>query len=169
MALREVIKLPNPVLRRKAHKVTNFGADFQALVDDMIDTMRNEPGVGLAAPQVNISLKLIVIEYPEEDSIEDATPKLFVMTNPRFIEMAEEVVEGIEGCLSVPNILGQVERSTHVVVSGLDRRGKKQTIKAAGWLARILQHEIDHLNGVLFVDRATELFQPEEIQSTERV
>jgi peptide deformylase len=169
MALREVIKLPNPVLRRQAHKVADFGAEFQVLVDDMIDTMRNEPGVGLAAPQVNISLKLIVVEYPEDDTLEELAPKLFVVANPQFMEISDEVVDGVEGCLSVPNILGQVERSLSVVVSGLDRRGKKQTIKATGWLARIFQHEIDHLNGVLFVDRAKELFHPEEIQSTERV
>jgi peptide deformylase len=169
MALREVIKLPNPVLRRKAHKVTDFGDDFQTLVEDMIETMRNEPGVGLAAPQVNVSQKLIVVEYPEDDSKEDAPPKLFVVANPEFTKMSEELVKGIEGCLSVPNLLGQVERSYEVKVIGLDRYGKKQAIKAKGWLARIFQHEVDHLNGILFVDRALELYQPEEVQATEKV
>jgi peptide deformylase len=169
MALREVIKLPNPALRRKAHKVTDFGDDFQTLVEDMIETMRNEPGVGLAAPQVNVTQKLIVVEYPEDDSMEDAPPKLFIVANPEFKKMSEELVKGIEGCLSVPNLLGQVERLFEVVVTGLDRRGKKQTIKAKGWLARIFQHEVDHLNGILFVDRALELYQPEEVQATEKV
>ena len=84
MALREVIKLPNPVLRRKAHKVTDFGEEFQILVDEMIETMRNEPGVGLAAPQVSVSQRIIVVEYPEDDSIEDASAKLFIVANPEF-------------------------------------------------------------------------------------
>ncbi len=169
MALRDVIKLPNPVLRRKAHKVTDFGSDFQARVEDMIETMRNEPGVGLAAPQVNISQRLIVVEYPEDDEIEDALPKLFIVANPEFNLMSKDLVKGTEGCLSVPNLLGQVERSNEVIITGLDRRGKKQTIHARGWLARIFQHEVDHLNGVLFVDRALELYQPEEVQANERV
>ena len=169
MALRDVIKLPNPVLRRKAHKVTDFGSDFQDLVEDMIETMRNEPGVGLAAPQVDVSQRLIVVEYYEDDSIEDSAPKLFVVANPEFKLMSKDLVSGIEGCLSAPNLLGQVERSNEVIVSGLDRRGKNQTIHARGWLARIFQHEVDHLDGVLFVDRAVELYKPEEIQAPERV
>jgi peptide deformylase len=169
MTLREVIKLPNLKLRRKANKVTDFGTDIKNLIEDMIETMRAEPGVGLAAPQVNVPQRLIVVEYPEDDSQEDTPPKLFIIANPEFKSMSLEMVKGIEGCLSVPDLLGQVERSNEVVVIGQDRRGKKQTIHAKGWLARIFQHEIDHLNGILFVDRALELFQPEEIQATDRV
>lgn len=169
MALREVVKLPDPILRRKAHKVTDYGRDFQKLVDDMVDTMRDEPGVGLAAPQVNVSLRLIVVEYPEDDSVEDAQPKLFTVANPEIVEASKETVMGMEGCLSVPNLVGEVERSTHVVVKGLNRWGKKQKIDAHDWLARIFQHEIDHLNGVLFVDRAVKLYQPEEVDADERV
>ena len=169
MALKEVIKLPNPVLRRKAHKVTEFGEDFQTLVDEMIETMRHEPGVGLAAPQVNVSQRIIVVEYPEDDSIENAPAKLFVVANPEFKKMSDVLIKGIEGCLSVPNLLGQVERASEVTLTGMDRRGKKITIKAKGWLARIFQHEVDHINGILFVDRAIELYQPEEIQANEKV
>lgn len=169
MALREVIKLPDPILRRKAHKVTDFGKDFQKLVDDMVDTMRDEPGVGLAAPQVNVSLRVIVVEYPEDDSVENAQPKVFVMANPEIIKASEETVMGMEGCLSVPNLIGEVERSMDVVIKGLNRWGKKQQINAHGWLARIFQHEIDHLNGVLFVDRAEKLYQPEEVEADGRV
>ena len=169
MVLREVIKLPNPVLRRRAHKVTDFGSNLQTLIEDMIATMRDEPGVGLAAPQVNVSQRLIVVEYPEDDSVEDAPSKIFIVANPEFKLLSEDMVEGIEGCLSVPNLLGSVERSNEIIVTGLDRRGKKQTIQAKGWLARIFQHEVDHLNGILFVDRALELYQPEEIKATERV
>lgn len=169
MAIREVVKLPEPILRKKSHKVTQFDDGFQKLVDDMIATMRDEPGVGLAAPQVNVSLRLIVVEYPEDDSNEQASAKLFVVANPKFSEMSEERVMGLEGCLSVPNIIGDVERANEVTVKGLNRYGKKQTIKAKGWLARIFQHEIDHLNGVLFVDRAKQLYKSDKIQSEKMV
>ncbi len=169
MALREVTKLPNAILRKQAHKVTDFGKDTQTLMDDMIDTLRDEPGVGLAAPQVNVSLRLIVVEYPLDDSKEDAKPKTFVVANPEITYMSEETVKGIEGCLSVPNLLGEVERAIEITVVGQNRQGKKQKIKATGWLARIFQHEIDHLNGILFVDRAEKLYQPEEIEEGDRV
>lgn len=169
MAIREVIKLPAPVLRRKSSKVSDFGADFQQLVDDMIATMHHEPGVGLAAPQVNVPLRLIVVEYPEDETDEHAAPKLFVMANPEFVELSEEKVSGLEGCLSVPNILGEVERSAAVTVRGLNRHGKKQTVKAQGWLARIFQHEMDHINGILFVDRAEKLFHPDEVNTDQVV
>ena len=169
MALREIIKLPHPTLKRKAHKVSEFNQEFQQLVDDMVDTMRAEPGVGLAAPQVNQSLRLIVVEYPEDDAVEDSDPRLFVVANPEFSYMSKETVKGIEGCLSVPNLLGEVERSQEVTVTGKDRKGKKIEIKAAGWLARIFEHEIDHLNGILYVDRAEVLYQPDEVTPEERV
>lgn len=169
MAIREVVKLPQPILRKRSNKVTNFEHDFQLLVDDMVATMRDEPGVGLAAPQVNVSLRLIVVEYPEDDTKENTPPKLFVVANPEFSKMSDEKIFGIEGCLSVPNILGDVERSTEVTVVGLNRYGKKQTIKAQGWLARIFQHEVDHINGILFVDRAQKLYHPDEIQADKAV
>jgi len=169
MALREVVKLPVPVLRRKAHKVADYGKDFQKLVEDMIETMRKEPGVGLAAPQVNVSLRVITVEYPEDDTEENSQPKLFVVANPEIVQASQEKVMDVEGCLSVPNLFGDVERSIEVVVKGLNRYGKKQSINAKGWLARIFQHEIDHLNGILFVDLAEKLYQPDEIEDRERV
>ena len=169
MALREVVKLPEPILRRNAHKVTDFGKATQKLIDDMIDTMRDEPGVGLAAPQVNISQRLVVVEYPEDDSIEDAESKVFIVINPEIVERSEKTVMGMEGCLSVPNLYGEVERAEEVVVTGLNRHGKKQKIHAKAWLARIFQHEIDHLDGVLFVDRAVKLYQPEEVEDSSSV
>jgi peptide deformylase len=169
MALHEVIKLPNPILRRKANKVIDFGSEFQTLVEDMIETMRNEPGVGLAGPQVNMALRVIVVEYPEDDTVENASNKLFVLANPEFKLLSEDLVKGVEGCLSVPNLMGQVERHDTITITGQDRYGKKKTIHAKGWLARIFQHEIDHLNGVLFVDRAIELYQPEEIKASDKV
>ena len=169
MALKEVIKLPHPTLRRKAHKVVKFNADLQQLIEDMIETMRDEPGVGLAAPQVNISQRLIVVEYPEDDSIPNVKPKVYVLANPELVQVSDEKEKGIEGCLSVPNLYGEVERSQSVTVRGQNRHGKNVTIKANSWLARIFQHEIDHLNGILFVDRADTLYQPEEVPDGERV
>jgi peptide deformylase len=164
MALREVIKLPDPILRRKAHKVADFGKDFQKLVDDMIDTMRDEPGVGLAGPQVNVSQRVIVVEYSVDDSDENAPTKTYVFANPEITKRSEETVMGMEGCLSVPNLIGEVERAQEITVVGLNRHGRKQKLHAKGWLARIFQHEIDHLDGVLFVDRAEKLYQPDEIE-----
>lgn len=169
MAIREIIKLPHPTLKRKAHKVSNFGKDFQSLLDDMIATMRAEPGVGLAAPQVNQSLRAIVVEYPEDDTLEDAKPILYVLANPEFKYMSDSKVMGIEGCLSVPNLLGDVARSTEIIIQGQDRHGKKIEIQTSGWLARIFQHEVDHLNGILFVDRAETLYQPNEVETNSPV
>jgi peptide deformylase len=168
MAARPVIKMPDSMLRRKAHKINTFNAEFQSLVDDMVQTMREEPGVGLAAPQVNISIQLIVVEYPLDDQVEEAKPELFVIVNPEIIEQSSEMEFGIEGCLSVPELLGEVERNSSIVVIGLDRFGKKQKISAKGWLARIFQHEIDHINGILFVDRARKIWKPEPEDTGEK-
>ena len=169
MALREVIKLPHPTLRRKAHKVVDFNKDLQQLIKDMIETMRDEPGVGLAAPQVNISQRLIVVEYPEDDSIPDAKAKVFVLANPELSQVSDEKEKGIEGCLSVPNLFGEVERSQSVTVCGQNRHGKDVVIQANGWLSRIFQHEIDHLDGILFVDRADVLYHPDDVPDGEYV
>jgi peptide deformylase len=169
MAIRPVVKLPDPILRRKAHKVTNFDKDFQLLIDDMIETMRHEPGVGLAAPQVNVSSQLIVIEYPVNDQNEDVKPKLFILINPELVEMSSEMEIGLEGCLSVPDLVGEVERSNHVVIKGLNRFGKKKKIVADGWLARIFQHEVDHINGILFIDRANKIWKPEPQEPDEQI
>ena len=163
MALREIITLPHPTLRRKAHKVTDFGPDLQTLVDDMVETMRQAPGVGLAAPQINVSLRLIVVEYGSEED-EEAPKKLYTVINPEIIRPSPETVLGTEGCLSVPGIVGEVERNESLTVKGLSRRGQPITIKAKGWLARIFQHEIDHLDGVVFVDRATRVWSGQEGQ-----
>src|SRR5688572_25314587 len=164
MALRTIVTLPEPVLRRKARTVTTFDKNLQTLIDDMIETMREAPGVGLAAPQVNISERLIVVEYGEEDDEggEVEPKKLYVMINPEIVKSSEETLMGVEGCLSIPNLVGEVERQAAVQVKGLNRHGKPTKLKAEGWLARIFQHEIDHLNGILFPDRATRVWKPQE-------
>ena len=164
MALRKIITLPEAVLRRKARTITTFDKNLQTLIDDMIETMREAPGVGLAAPQINISERLIVVEYGEEDDEEaEVQPKkLYVLINPDIVKKSEETLMGVEGCLSIPNLVGEVERHAAIQVKGLNRHGKPTKLKAEGWLARIFQHEIDHLNGILFPDRATHVWKPQE-------
>lgn len=159
MALREIVYVPDPVLRRKAHKVTDFGADFQKLVDDMVETMRDAPGVGLAAPQVGEDLRMVVIEYGDEED-ENAPAKLFVVVNPEYVFKSDEKVLGVEACLSVPGLAGEVERHESIVVKGFNRRGRPVKWKASGWLARIFQHELDHLDGVIYTDLATKVWKP---------
>jgi peptide deformylase len=166
MAIREIVTTPDPVLRRKAHKITKFDKELQVLIDDMIETMRQAPGVGLAAPQVGISERLIVIEYGDEED-ETVPKKLVVLINPEIIETSEEMVVGVEACLSIPRMAGEVERYKRIVVKGYNRQGKAVKIKVGGWMARIFQHEIDHLEGVLFTDRASRVWRIQENETVE--
>ncbi|NIT03963.1 peptide deformylase [Candidatus Saccharibacteria bacterium] len=161
MAVREVVTLPHPGLRRKARKVTDFGPELQTLIDDMIETMRDAPGVGLAAPQVNVSQRVIVVEFGDEED-ENVPPKLYTVVNPEITRLSREVDVGTEGCLSIPEIVGDVERPVAATIRGFNRHGQPVKIKADGWLARIIQHEVDHLDGVLFVDRAERVWKLEE-------
>jgi peptide deformylase len=161
MAVLNIVNIPDPVLRRKAHKVTEFDKDFRKLVDDMVETMREAPGVGLAAPQVGVSTRLIVVEYGDEVD-EDVPRKLFVMANPEIVNQSEEKIIGIEACLSVPGLVGEVDRFVSIAIKGQNRQGKPVKVKAQGWLARIFQHEIDHLDGVIYTDRATTVWKPKE-------
>ena len=160
MSLRQISKLPDPILRRKARPVESIDSALQTLVDDMIETMRAAPGVGLAAPQVGVSERIFVAEYPVDDEKEDAPKKLFVVINPEIKQRSEETELGVEGCLSLPGLQGEVERALEVTVKGLTRHGQPVKIKARGWLARIFQHEIDHLDGIVFTDRATKVWKP---------
>jgi peptide deformylase len=171
MTLRTIVTLPDPVLRRKARVITTFDKQLQTVIDDMIETMREAPGVGLAAPQVGISERLIVVEYyenAEAEEIEDeARKKVWVMINPEIIKTSEEKVLGVEGCLSIPNLVGEVERHETIQIKALNRRGQAMRLKVQGWLARIFQHEIDHLNGVVFTDLATKVWLPETQEEKE--
>jgi peptide deformylase len=168
MAVRPIIGPNNPVLRRKARAVDDPNtAQIQELIEDMIATMRAAPGVGLAAPQVAVGQRIAVIEYAElpEGAPEDAEPpepKLYVVVNPEIVAVSDEMVEGSEGCLSIPGYSGTVQRHKAVTVKALNRKGRPIKIKARGWLARIFQHEIDHLDGVLFIDRATRVWKADE-------
>jgi peptide deformylase len=152
MATREIIIIGHPTLRQKARKVTRFGPELKQLIDDMTETMRKAPGAGMAAPQVNVSEQVIVVELPADE--EEGTPaEFYAFVNPEIIKTSHEVEDGQEGCLSIPGYLGEVPRHTMVVIRGLDVRGKPQRVRAKDYLARIFQHEIDHLEGVLFIDR----------------
>jgi peptide deformylase len=161
MPIREIVTPPAPVLRQKARKVTQFTPELHALIDDMVETMRAAPGVGLAAPQVNIPLRVIVVEYTEDEEGEKP-PRTYAVVNPEVARMTPETEIGAEGCLSIPGYLGEVERATGVTVKGFDRHGKPIKIKASGWMARIFQHEIDHLDGILFPDRAERVWKMED-------
>lgn len=165
MAIREIITVPDEGLRRKARKVTSFGAELQTLIDDMIETMRAAPGVGLAAPQVAVPWRVIVVEFNDSED-EEAPPKLYLVVNPKITRFSSEQEIGTEGCLSIPGIVGDVDRPVSVTVKGFNRRGQPLKIKASNWLARIFQHEVDHLDGVLFVDRAEKVW-PIEGETTQ--
>jgi peptide deformylase len=165
MTLRKIVTLPEAVLRRKARSITKIDKSLQTLIDDMVETMREAPGVGLAAPQIGLSDRLIVVEYferQEDEEKEDAPKKVWAVLNPEIIKASEEKLLGVEGCLSIPGLVGEVERHVAIQVKGLNRHGKPVKIKAEGWLARIFQHEIDHLNGILFPDRATRVWKPQD-------
>ena len=155
MTIREIITIGHPTLRERARKVSKFDDELRTLVDDMIETMHQAPGVGLAAPQVNVSRRVIVVELPADE--EEGTPaELYTFVNPEIVKVSRDVEDGQEGCLSIPGYVGDVPRSTAILVKGQDVGGRPQRVKAADYLARIFQHEIDHLDGVLFIDRVTD-------------
>jgi peptide deformylase len=151
--IRPIVTDGHPVLRRVAKRVAPNELDdplFQQLVDDMFETMYAAPGVGLAAPQVNVSKRVFVMDVNDEEHL----PAVFI--NPK-IESGDEEIELREGCLSVPGMVGEIVRFKRVVVSGLDRDGQKIRLSGEGLFAQCVQHEIDHLNGALYIDRATNL------------
>lgn len=154
MGLRQIRLLGDAVLRDNTHKVTRFNDNLRALVEDMAETMRSSNGVGLAAPQVGISERVIVVETPKEEE-EPGSGRLYAVINPEIVRASQEQVDGIEGCLSIPGYVGEVTRHEAVTIKGQDLQGRKIRIKAQGFLARVFQHEIDHLEGVLFIDRLT--------------
>lgn len=161
MSLRQIIFSDNPLLRKKSRHVQQVGRALQHLIDDMIETMRAANGIGLAAIQVGVPQRIIVVEMPEDleenesetENEERSRPsELYVIVNPKLARRSREMEEGIEGCLSIPGWIGEVTRHSVVTVKGLNRRGQAVRIKAEGLLARVLQHEIDHCDGVLFID-----------------
>lgn len=152
MSVMEIRKYPDEVLKKKALPVDGINDVLQRLIDDMIETMYAAPGVGLAAPQVGVSKRLVVIDV----STREEKQPLIVLVNPEIIE-ADGFVELEEGCLSVPEYTTVITRAERVKVRALDRNGAPVEIEAAGLFARALQHEIDHLDGVLFIDRLSSI------------
>jgi len=155
MAIRIIVKDPDPVLRQTAKPVPKMTPNIQKLLDDMADTMYDAPGVGLAAPQIGILKRAIVMDVGDEHG-------LIQLVNPEIVFKDGEQL-GPEGCLSIPGLLGDVKRAQTVKVRGLDREGNEVEIEATDLLARCIQHEVDHLNGVLFTDIAVRVYpEPEE-------
>jgi len=152
MSVRTIRVLPDPILRQKAKRVVSIDNGVQQLIDDMVDTMRAASGVGLAAPQIGIPLRIAVIQIPGEEVI--------VLINPEVLKRhGERLVE--EACLSIPGYQGEVKRSVWVKVRAQDRQGRIIRIKGEGLFAQALEHEIDHLNGILYIDR---IEQPEKLR-----
>jgi peptide deformylase len=154
MSLLKIELLGSDILRRRADDVPGPDEELDRLIDDMFETMYENKGIGLAGPQVGVAKRVIVVDVNDEGG-EKLGP--FALLNPRLVEAGTELDKHEEGCLSIPNVTGVVERPWHVVVEGLDRRGEPVTLEADGMLARCLQHEIDHLDGVLFIDRLSPL------------
>ncbi|MDQ6644160.1 MAG: peptide deformylase [Chloroflexota bacterium] len=151
MAMHKIITAENPILRKKAKKIHHFDPSIQKLADEMFETMHEARGVGLAAPQIAQSIRLLVAEYED---------RKVALVNPEIVKAEGEVL-GVEGCLSIPGYIGEnIRRAEKVVVKGQDVRGKNIKVNAEGWFARVLQHEIDHLDGILFLDR---LDRPEDL------
>jgi peptide deformylase len=151
MAIRKIRTNPDKVLRQKAKTIARLDASVRTLIEDMIETLDESGGVGLAAPQVGVSLRAVVIHIPEEDYI--------VLINPEIIKSGGERLIS-EGCLSIPGYQGEVKRAEWVKVKGKNRQGKEIRIKGTELLSQALEHEIDHLNGILYIDR---LESPEKL------
>jgi len=161
MAVLPIRDFPDPILKQKAKRVRTIDSSVKKLISDMIETMHSVPGrVGLAAPQVGVSLRVIVIGLPEAEDIAIVNPEIVRRRGERLID---------EGCLSVPGYFGQVKRAESVTVKGRDQSGKEIRIKAEGLLAQALEHEIDHINGVFYLDHLESTdklykIEPEETQ-----
>ncbi len=143
MAARQIRHLPDAILRKKAKKVPGIDGSMRRLIKDMIETMQQVGGIGLAAPQVGVSLRVIVLQMPGEEPVAIINPAIVKRSGKR---------EVAEGCLSVPGYQGEIRRSNSVVVKGLNEQGKPVRIKADGLMAQALEHEMDHLNGVLYLE-----------------
>ncbi|MBW8788772.1 peptide deformylase [Rhizobium leguminosarum] len=153
MTIKPLIILPDPVLRQLSKPIERVDADLQRLADDMLETMYDAPGIGLAAIQIGVPRRMLVIDIAREG--EEKQPQVFI--NPEILTSSDERSVYEEGCLSIPDYYAEVERPATVSVKYLDRNGKEQTVEADGLLATCLQHEIDHLNGVLFIDHISRL------------
>lgn len=149
MAVRKIVTLGNPILRQKTQPVSKITKAEQRLIDDMFETMEEHEGVGLAAPQISVPKRIFTAKWEGET---------FAIVNPVIEWRSNEMVKGMEGCLSIPGVRAEVNRHLKIRVKGIDRNGKLILLEPEGWLARIFQHEIDHLDGILIIDRSDEIF-----------
>ena len=173
MAILELTYDPNPILREKAKRIKTFDSNLRKLVADMFETMHASNGVGLAAPQINQSLRLLVIEILPDKREGEKGVKV-VLCNPEIVKASDEMVSDIEACLSIRGWYGEVPRHRWVVVKAQNPEGKEVRIKAEDYYARVLQHEIDHLNGILFTDRIVDIttlrrIEPESSQEEQEL
>jgi len=155
MAVLNVVTSENPSLREKSKRVSSFGAALNNLVANMFDTLHAANGLGLAAPQVGVPQRVFIVELPEELDEEgqvELSAERYVLVNPEIVRRRGEQ-EMVEGCLSVPGYRGMVKRNTYVVIKGQDIEGRNVRYRAEGLLAQALQHELDHLDGILYIDR----------------
>lgn len=159
MAKLDVRYDPDPILREKAKRIKTFDANLRKLATDMLETMHDAIGVGLAAPQIGLSIRMLVAEYiPDKEDVKNGEKGFKVaLCNPEIIKTSDDIEVGAEGCLSIPGWIGDVPRYVSVTVKGQTPEGKEVRIKADHYFARVLQHEIDHLNGVLFTDRVVDI------------
>jgi len=160
VAILKVARIGHPVVRTAAAPVPEAeipSADFQRLVDEMVVTMHEYDGVGLAAPQVHVSLRVAVIEVPASNARSEAAVPLTVLVNPVVTPLGDERVSGGEGCLSVPGLRGVVSRFNRVRLEALDREGRPYAAEASGFFARVIQHECDHLDGKVYLDRMEDM------------
>ncbi|WDZ76984.1 peptide deformylase [Ensifer adhaerens] len=153
MTIKPLIILPDPVLRQVSSPIETIDADVRRLADDMLETMYDAPGIGLAAIQIGVARRMLVLDVSKEG--DEKTPLVFI--NPEIVASSDARSVYEEGCLSIPDFYAEVERPASITVKHLDRDGKQQVIEADGLLATCLQHEIDHLNGVLFIDHISKL------------
>ncbi|OKP81421.1 peptide deformylase [Ensifer adhaerens] len=153
MTIKPLIILPDPVLRQVSTPIETVDADVRRLADDMLETMYDAPGIGLAAIQIGVARRMLVLDVSKEG--DEKTPLVFI--NPEIVASSDTYSVYEEGCLSIPDYYAEVERPAVITVKHLDRDGNEQTIEAEGLLATCLQHEIDHLNGVLFIDHISKL------------
>jgi peptide deformylase len=153
MTIKPLIILPDPLLRQQSKPIEQVDAEITRLADDMLETLYDAPGIGLAAIQIGVPRRMLVIDISRED--EERKPVVFI--NPEILKVSDDVSAYEEGCLSIPDYYAEVERPASLTVAYIDRDGKKQTVEADGLLATCLQHEMDHLNGVLFIDHISRL------------
>ena len=152
VAIRDIRHYPDQVLTQKGDEVTSFDADLQRLIDDMVDTMYAAPGIGLAAHQIGLPLQLFVID----GAVRDPEHPIIVMANPTILAQEGEVIDE-EGCLSLPKYIDQIKRAAKITLAGLDRNGEPFTLEGEGLFARAMQHEYDHVQGILMLDRLSPL------------